>query len=88
MDTSDRAEFVEPLIQSIEFLASSDETSTSDRLNYDKLVRFWKKINEQALRVAALTQHNAHAAGDAGDRSAASEEPRQEKDPFDELFDD
>ena len=88
MDTSDRAEFVEPLIQSIEFLASSDEASTSDRLNYDKLVRFWNKINEQAFRVAALTQHNSHAAGDAGDRSAGGEESRQEKDPFDELFDD
>lgn len=88
MDVSDRAEFLEPLIQSIQFLAGSDEASMSDRLNYDKLVRFWNKINEQAFRVAALAQHNSPTAGDVGEQSTGGEEPRQEKDPFDELFDD
>jgi hypothetical protein len=88
MDISGRAEFLEPLIQSIEFLANSEEASTSDRLNYDKLVRYWNKINEQAFRVAALMQHNSQTVGDGGEQRPGLDEPHQEKDPFDELFDD
>ena len=88
IDVSDRAEFLEPIIQSIQFLAGSDEASTSDRLNYDKLVRFWNKVNEQAFRVAALAQHNSPSIADSGEQGSAGDELRHEKDPFDELFDD
>lgn len=88
LDMSARAEFLEPIVQSVEFLSGSDDASMRDRLNYDKLVRYWSKINEQAFRIAALVQHNSPAQVDVGEQSSGGEEHYQEKDPFDELFDD